>query len=220
MPNMPISKGANRDYWAALLVKCAVNLSLALAVTLSCAPVRAQDTRAAASDLADPAPTHGHSLMGDVFNEGPRQRAYLMKGTGSVHFPITTRSRAAQRFFDQGVGQLHGFWYFEAERSFREVSVLDPDCAAAYWGMAMANTDNEERARGFIEKAKATEAPRELLQHLDDTGFFYNAKAIEPTASPREVAYINALAAFLKPGQDDGARKLTYANALGKIAHD
>src|SRR5437773_1499997 len=107
------------------------------------------------TDLADRAPTHGHSVNGEVFNEGPRQRAYLMKGMASVSFPVTTTSGLAQRFFNQGVGQLHGFWYFEAERSFREVAMLDPKCAMAFWGMAMANVDNEDngkRARGFIAK--------------------------------------------------------------------
>ena len=89
----------------------------------------------------------GHSLHGEAFDEGPRQKAYLMGGTGDVHFPVTTKVPLAQQFFDQGVGQLHGFWYFEAERSFRQVAALDPDCAMAYWGMAMANTNNDKRAK-------------------------------------------------------------------------
>jgi peroxiredoxin len=95
----------------------------------------------------------GHSYHGEVFNEGPRQKAYLMDKTGSVDFPITTKKRAAQDFFNQGVGQLHGFWYFEAERSFRQVAQIDPDCAMAYWGMAMANFENEKRAKPFMKKA-------------------------------------------------------------------
>src|SRR5271170_2352456 len=61
----------------------------------------------------------GHSSHGEIFNEGPRQKAYLMDGTGKVHLPVTTPVPLAQQFFDQGVGQLHGFWFFEAERSFR-----------------------------------------------------------------------------------------------------
>ena len=92
----------------------------------------------------------GHSMNGDAFDEGPRQAAVLMPGTGNVHFPITTKSELAQKFFDQGVGQLHGFWYFEAERSFRQAAALDPACAIAYWGMAMANTNNPQRAAKFI----------------------------------------------------------------------
>ena len=69
----------------------------------------------------------GHSQHGQAFNEGPRQQAYLMSGTGAVHLAVTTSNPTAQKFIDQGVGQLHGFWYFEAERSFRQAAMLDPD---------------------------------------------------------------------------------------------
>ncbi|GIT12813.1 MAG: hypothetical protein CM1200mP34_2190 [Verrucomicrobiales bacterium] len=34
--------------------------------------------------------------------------------------------------------------------------MLDPDCAMAYWGMAVANRANEKRAQGFIAEAKKT----------------------------------------------------------------
>tara|TARA_R110002096_G_scaffold316010_19_gene510459 strand:- start:3873 stop:6134 length:2262 start_codon:yes stop_codon:yes gene_type:complete len=97
--------------------------------------------------------TFGHSVHGEVFNEGPRQAAVLIPGTGDVHFPISTKVAETQQFFDQGVGQLHGFWDFEAERSFRQASALDPECAMPYWGMAMANFDNAKRAREFVAKA-------------------------------------------------------------------
>lgn len=96
----------------------------------------------------------GHSFHGEVFNEGPRQAARLMPGTGLVDFPVTTDSELAQQFFNQGVGQLHGFWYFEAERSFRQAAALDGRCAMFYWGMAMANLKNPERAKKFIGQAK------------------------------------------------------------------
>ncbi len=95
----------------------------------------------------------GHSLHGEAFNEGPRQSAYLMEGMPKIHFPITTKNSRAQQFFQQGIGQLHGFWYFEAERSFRQVAALDTNCAMAYWGMAMANVNNSKRAREFIDRA-------------------------------------------------------------------
>lgn len=112
---------------------------------------------------ADPLP--GHSSHGEVFNEGPRQAAVLIPGCGdAVKFPISSKNAEAQKFFNQGVGQLHGFWYYEAERSFRQVAALDPDCAMAYWGMSMANVNNDKRATAFIKKAaplKAKATPRE-----------------------------------------------------------
>ena len=33
----------------------------------------------------------GHSFHGEAFNEGPRQKAYLMGGTGNVQFKVTTK---------------------------------------------------------------------------------------------------------------------------------
>ena len=95
----------------------------------------------------------GHSYHGDAFNEGPRQSAYLMEGTGKVKFAVTTKNPEVQNFIEQGIGQLHGFWDLEAERSFRHAAALDPDCAMAYWGAALATKRNAKRARGFIDEA-------------------------------------------------------------------
>lgn len=142
------------------------------------------------------APAPGHSMHGEVFNEGPRQAAYLMGGTGDVQFPITTSNPEAQAFFNQGVGQLHGFWYFEAERSFRQVAMLDPNCAMAYWGMAYANIENRTRAAKFIVKATEKKA----------------------SASRREQLFIDALAEYLKDDKrKDEERRKAYIRDLEKL---
>ncbi|MFP6873908.1 MAG: hypothetical protein VCA55_10420, partial [Verrucomicrobiales bacterium] len=94
---------------------------------------------ALAEEEAGEKPAPGHSHAGAAFDEGPRQGAVKIEGTGKVHFPITVAWPDGQQFFDQGIGQLHGFWYYEAERTFRGIAAEDPDCAMAYWGMAMAN---------------------------------------------------------------------------------
>ena len=111
----------------------------------------------------------GHSSHADAFNEGPRQAAYLMSGMGNVHWEISTKNPMAQRFFDQGITQLHGFWYFEAERSFRQAAAFDPDCAILYWGMARANIENPLRSKGFSEQAvkaiaKASDKEKRLIE--------------------------------------------------------
>ncbi len=120
----------------------------------------------------------GHSVHGEVFNEGPRQSAYLMDGCGVVRFPVTTSNAEARKFIEQGVAQLHGFWYFESERSFRQAAMLDPDCATAYWGMAMSNRSNNKRAKGFIAEAvkrkdKVEKRERMLIEAFER---FINAK--------------------------------------------
>ena len=145
----------------------------------------------------------GHSQHGDAFNEGPRQEAHLMPGMGAVHFPITTKAALGQKFFDQGIGQLHGFFYFEAERSFRQVAALDASCAMAYWGMAMANPNNAKRAKEFIQSAEKLRA----------------------NAGAREQQWIAALANQLrddKKGEkrEEKDRRKTYNQALEKIVKD
>ncbi len=128
----------------------------------------------------------GHSAHGEAFNEGPRQAAVLIPGCGdAVKFPISSKKPDAQTFFTQGVGQLHGFWYYEAERSFRQVAAIDPDCAMAYWGMAMANVNNEKRARAFIKKATPLKAK----------------------ATPREQKWIAALETLYREGDDKRDKK-------------
>ena len=105
------------------------------------------------ADTADTEIKEGHSHNGHAFNEGPRQAGPLMGNTGNVHLAISTSWDQGQAYFDQGLGQLHGFWYYEAERSFRAILAKDPNCAMAYWGLSQANYENEKRAKAFVEKA-------------------------------------------------------------------
>lgn len=87
----------------------------------------------------DPAEqTWGHSEHGAAFDEGPRQKPWIMESIGHTPFPITTRVPEVQQWFDQGNALMHSFWFFEAERSFRWCLHLDPDCAMAWWGLARA----------------------------------------------------------------------------------
>jgi peroxiredoxin len=151
----------------------------------------APGARAGAEAQAQPVP--GHSVHGEAFDEGPRRAAYLMGTTGKVRFAITTKDPRAQRFFEQGLGQLHGFWYFEAERSFRQAAAIDPGCAMAYWGMAMANVNNETRAKAFLAEAvkrkeKAGEAglTRYERMWIEALGSFYPAGKTEEKERRRE----------------------------------
>lgn len=162
------------------------------------------------SARAADAPLPGHSGHGEVFDAGPRQAAYLMSGMSKLDFPATSKHPEVQAFINQGVSQLHGFWYFEAERSFRQAAKLDPECAIAYWGMAQANIDNGKRARGFVAEAVKR----------------------KEKASPRERLYIEALDAFLKEPpkdkkEDKGKEKernkerhIAYAKALEKLIYE
>src|SRR6266446_8224217 len=66
-------------------------------------------------------------------------REPLFAGLGSYSRTVTTNSPLAQRYFNQGLAFVQGFNHGEAIRSFQEAARLDPNCAMAHWGMALAS---------------------------------------------------------------------------------
>lgn len=148
----------------------------------------------------------GQSVHGESFNEGPRQAAVLLPGCGKIKFPISSKNSEAQAFFNQGVGQLHGFWYFEAERSFRQVAALDKECPMAYWGMAMANSGNEKRAKEFIKKATALKEKanaHEKLWIATLETFYKDTKDDKRDKKQRSLDYIRDLETTVQDYPDD-----------------
>jgi peroxiredoxin len=177
---------------------------------------KAEDGNATAPSATPAGPLPGHSYHGEVFDAGPRQKAYLMTGMPKIHFPVTTKSPEAQQFFEQGVGQLHGFWYYEAERSFRQAAMLDKDCAMAYWGMAQANIDNNARAAKFMAecvKHKAVASDRERM-YIDAADAYF--KADKNKKKERNEAYTKALERLLYKYPDDVEAKAFFALQLWK----
>jgi peroxiredoxin len=148
--------------------------------------------------LAEEPRKPGHSSHGEVFNEGPRQAAHLMGNTGKIRFAITTQKPEVQQFFEQGLGQYYGFWFFESERSFRQMAALEHTNPMAYWGMAMANFENPARSKKFME---------ECVKHKDKAG-------------EHERMHIDALDAYVKhDGNKAKERGENYAKALEKILY-
>ena len=120
----------------------------------------------------------GHSKHGSAFDSGMRTKPWEMKGIGDAPFPITSKNPEVQKWFNQGNSLLHSFWFEEAERSFRWCLKLDPDCAMAYWGLALCgmnwfsmespNFQTKELKRfseflGEAVKRKETVTPREKM---------------------------------------------------------
>jgi len=89
---------------------------------------------------------------------------------GVVHFPISC-SDSAQREFDRGIALLHHMTYPQARQAFERVAEIDPECAMAYWGVAMTlfqplwptRPGPDERQRGWeaVQKARALGATTE-----------------------------------------------------------
>lgn len=207
-----------RAYRLALLLLL-VSLVPAFAQPKPTEKAKPQPPRPEVKEPEPPAPNEplpGHSYHGEVFNEGPRQKAYLMAGMPKISFPITTKNPAAQQFFTQGIGQVHGFWYYEAERSFRQAAQLDPTCAMAYWGMTLANLDNANRAKKFMaecQKHKAGVSERETL-YIDAVNKYVTADASKK--KERNEAFTRDLEKLLYKYPDDLEARSMLALQLWK----
>jgi tetratricopeptide (TPR) repeat protein len=138
----------------------------------------------------------------------PGQIAPRLQNLGDHKFPVTTSSARAQLFFNQGMMLTYGFNHAEATRSFREAARLDPNCAMAYWGMALVLGPN-------INMAMAPEAEPQAYEMIQ------KAIALKKYASEKEKAYIDALAVRYsgekKP--DRNALDPAYAKAMRSL-HD
>jgi tetratricopeptide (TPR) repeat protein len=104
----------------------------------------------------------------------------LLDDLGDLHHPVTTDSKLAQRYFDQGLRLVFGFNHKEAIRSFRSAAQIAPACAMAHWGVAYAYGPHVNRPMDSNDTAQAWAA----LQL---------AVASKGNASPKERAYITAL---------------------------
>jgi tetratricopeptide (TPR) repeat protein len=105
------------------------------------------------------------------------------KQLGKVHFETSCKP-AAQKLFDRGMLYQHSFWYSAAKRTFEDVLKADPDCAIAYWGIALSYLYNphapppkENLAPGLeaVKKGQASGAktPRER-EYIDAVAAMYN----------------------------------------------
>jgi tetratricopeptide (TPR) repeat protein len=63
----------------------------------------------------------------------------LFEGLGPHTHKVTTKSPEAQKYFEQGLNFLFGFHHGASIRSFQEAARLDPECAMAHWGVALAS---------------------------------------------------------------------------------
>ena len=124
---------------------------------------------------------------------------------GAVSFAISCK-KELQPEFNRAVALLHSFWHSEAQRVFENVAAADPNCAMAYWGVAMSHFH-----LGLSWPAPADIAlGREALTRAEG--------AAEKDA--REAAYIAALRELYTDFHTDDSWKYfqSYAGKLSEIA--
>ncbi|MEP7376270.1 MAG: hypothetical protein ABI675_22930 [Chitinophagaceae bacterium] len=123
------------------------------------------------------------------------------KEVGNVAFAISVGEKI-QKEFNFAAALLHSFEYDEAEKVFAKIIDEDPNCAMAYWGVAMAN---------FHPLWTAPEEPelKKGLKSLEIAGSI-SQKTV------RESDYIEALTQFYKESDkmDHRTRCIRYERAM------
>jgi tetratricopeptide (TPR) repeat protein len=131
----------------------------------------------------------------------------LFDGLGGFTRKVTTASAQAQRYFDQGLAFMYAFNHDEAIRAFRRAAELDPKCAMAQWGIAIAYGPHINNP--VVPPERAALAWDALTA----------AKARAAGASPVEQALIGAAQArYASPQPDDrGPLEKAYADAMRSV---
>ena len=131
----------------------------------------------------------------------------LASGLGDIHHPVSTSNPEAQKFFDQGLAYIYAFNHEEAVRSFKQATLLDPQLAMGYWGIALSlgsnynvQADGPSLVQAFSNLQKAIE--------------------LAPKASEHDRAYIDALAKRYSSdiNADQTKLALDYKNAMGALS--
>ena len=125
---------------------------------------------------------------------------------GTVSFETSCKP-AVKEDFNRAVAELHSFWFPEARVWFEGVLKTDPDCAIAYWGIALTHWGNPFAG---LRSPQAIANGKAAIEQGQTTG--------SPT--PREKGYIDAVAGLFSsadPGTQR-ARVLAYEKATEALA--
>src|SRR5215216_876648 len=142
---------------------------------------------------------------------------------GNVTFP-TSCDPKVQAEFERGVAMLHSYWFGYARKTFEGVAQKDPNCAMAYWGIAvdlLGNTlvgppsrDNAKTAWEALEKARAigakTQRERDWIEAL--SAYYRDHDKVAVDARLR--AYNSAMEQMTQRYPDDYEARVFYALTL------
>lgn len=148
-----------------------------------------------------------------AFNVASLPPPPLMKNIGSSEIKITTKSKTAQKYFNQGLNLLHAFWDTEAYRAFREAVRNDENCALCYWGIYNALGQNSQEMAE--ERTAALKKAVELMPTASDHEQFYiRAISLLAEQGKGRAAWVSEMEALIDKYPSDVEAKLLLANSL------
>lgn len=144
---------------------------------------------------------------------------------GKVDFSTSCNYETRENF-DLAMALLHSFEYEEAEKAFVKVIDADPDCAMAYWGVAMSNfhslwkqtgTDYLEKGSQIMDAAKNLPQSEKEHDYLEAIGVYYKDwKTLDQKT--RVALFEKKMEALYVKYKDDKEAAIFYALALRSTA--
>jgi len=145
---------------------------------------------------------------------------------GKVHFDTSCKPDAQQQF-DQAMLYQHSFWYRASQKSFEDALKADPECAIAYWGIALSLLYNPHVAppvknlaegAAALEKGKAVTAKTQRERDYIDALSAMYADYGKVDHRTRVLAYLKAMEQLAQRYPDDDEAQIYYALALNVAA--
>ena len=142
---------------------------------------------------------------------------------GKVNFP-TSCDPKVQAEFERGVAMLHSYWFQQARTTFEGVLRQDPNCAMAYWGIALDLLGNTlvgppprataQTAWEALEKARAVGAKTQRERDWIEALSAYYRDHDKVGVDARLTAYNAAMEQMTQRYPDDYEAHVFYALTL------
>jgi tetratricopeptide (TPR) repeat protein len=142
---------------------------------------------------------------------------------GKLTFP-TSCDPKVQAEFERGVAMIHSYWFLIARRTFEGVLRQDPNCAMAYWGIALDLLNNvfvaappradAEAAWAALEKAREIGAKTQRERDWIEALSVYYRDYDKTPVNVRLAAYNKAMEQLAKRYSDDYEAQVFYALTL------
>lgn len=147
------------------------------------------------------------------------------KKFGEVSFSLSCKY-SVRETFDLAVSLLHSFEYDEAEKAFVKVIDADPECAMAYWGVAMSiyhslweppGADELKKGANILKIAESIPKTEREKEYLDAIGlYFTDWEKID--ARTRASKFTKKMEDVYEKHKDDTEAAIFYALALNASA--
>src|SRR6201993_2416912 len=149
------------------------------------------------------------------------------QGLGNVHFE-TSCTPQAQEKFDRALAMVHSFFYPNSVQAFTDAAAADPQCAIAYWGIAISHRPNPlilplaaavlKNGWEAVEKGKAigakTERERDWLAAIEL--YYKDYDKVDQTT--RGLAYEKAMEQLMQKYPDNPEPATLYPLAPNETA--